>query len=246
MSIQQSKLHWDDLGNLDPCWAILSEPGRRYGGWDLTQFFATGQAEIAEVMRAADYFGLPTEKGWALDFGCGIGRLTNALASQFRRVVGIDISQSMIRQAECLNQQTNCEYLVNSSDSLPFSSAHFDLIYTAIVLQHMLKQDSIRQYISEFMRILKPGGLLVMQLPSHIPLRRRLQVRRRLYAWLRMVGISEQVLYNRFHLHPIPMNFLPESEVATIVASAGGRILEARPDQRAGPRITSRTYFVAK
>jgi SAM-dependent methyltransferase len=234
------------LGDLDPCWAILSEPGTRYGGWDLAKFFATGQAEIAAVMTLADRFALPKERHWALDFGCGIGRLTNALASRFGRVVGIDISESMIRRAAGLNQRVNCDFLVNTSESLPFGSARFDFIYTAIVLQHILRQETIRQYISEFVRVLKPGGLIVMQLPSHIPLRRRIQLRRRVYSWLRAAGISERLLYNRFRLHPIPMNFLPEHEVTSILVLSGARILEARPDQRAGPHILSRTYFATK
>lgn len=244
--MERSRLHWEDLGNLDPCWAILSEPGTRYGGWNLEKFFDTGKAEISDVMSAARSFGLPEQKDWALDFGCGVGRVTRPLASYFRHVVGVDISQTMVRQAGRMNQQANCEFIVNGSESLPFRSGQFDFIYTAIVLQHITKQEAIRQYIAEFMRILKPGGLLVMQLPSHIPLRRRLQARRRLYSWLRVAGVSERILYTRLRLHPIPMNFLPEADVTSIVNSAAGRILDARSDQRAGPHITSRTYFATK
>jgi len=85
-----------------------------------------------------------------------------------------------------------------------------------------------------------------MQLPSYVPLRRRLQARRRLYAWLRSAGIPERVLYDQLRLHPIPMNFLPEREVIATVAGAGGEVLRAVADQRAGPHITSRTYYVSR
>jgi len=246
MSLERSKAHWEDLGTLDPCWAILSEPGTKYGRWDLDTFFATGQKEIAEIMNTAKSFGLPQRQDWALDFGCGVGRLTRALTFHFRHAVGIDISQSMVRQAVRWNDHLPCTFVVNASESLPFMSEGFDFVYTAIVLQHVPTQDSIRRYISEFMRLLKRGGLLVMQLPSHIPLRRRLQASRRLYAWLREAGVSERVLYNRFGLHPIPMNFLPESNVSAIIRSGGGQIVEIRTDHRAGPHIHSRTYFATK
>ena len=244
-SLASSRVHWEDLGALDPCWAILSQPGTRYGGWDREKFFATGEEEISAVMNAAQQLELPRNFHRALDFGCGIGRLTRALASRFQQVVGLDISQSMIDQAIGLGLP-NCRFLVNDSSSLPFDADQFDFIYTAIVLQHVPSQKLIRRYIAEFVRTLKPGGLLVMQLPSYVPLRRRLQARRRLYAWLRSAGIPEHILYDQLGLHPIPMNFLPEREVTATVAGAEGKVLRTVADQRAGPHITSRTYYATR
>lgn len=85
-----------------------------------------------------------------------------------------------------------------------------------------------------------------MQLPRHVPLRRRLQARPRLYAWLRKAGISGDLLYNGFGLHPIAMKFLPETTVVSIVKAGGGRVLEIVGDKRAGPNIPSCTYYVTK
>jgi SAM-dependent methyltransferase len=246
MSLSQSKRHWEDMGELDPCWAILTEPGTKFGKWDLEEFFETGSHEISRLTSAAERLGLPKNHDWALDFGCGVGRLTRALAVQFKNVVGIDISQSMLRQAVALNPHPNCQFVLNDSDSLPFHSGQFDLIYTALVLQHVPAQESIRRYIAEFVRVLKTGGLLVMQVPNHVPLRRRLQARPRLYAWLRSAGLSEQLLYKRLGLHPIPMNFLPESDVVSTINSGGGTTLQIVVDQRAGPHIHDRTYYASK
>lgn len=246
MSLSRSKKHWEDMGDLDPYWAILTEPGTKYGKWNLEKFFETGSYEISYLTSAAEKLGLPKQHDWALDFGCGVGRLTRALAPLFQNVVGIDISQSMIRRAVALNPHTNCRFLLNDSDSLPFPSGQFDLIYTALVLQHVPAQQSIRRYIAEFVRVLKTGGLLVMQLPNHVPLRRRLQARPRIYGWLRSAGLSEQLLYRRLGLHPIPMNFLPESDVISIIESGGGTTLRIVPDHRAGPHISDRLYYASK
>lgn len=246
MSLSRSKKHWEDMGDLDPCWAILTEPGTKYGKWDLEKFFETGSYEISRLTSAAEKLGLPKQHDWALDFGCGVGRLTRALALQFQNVVGIDISQSMLRRAVALNPHTNCQFLLNDSESLPFPSEQFDLIYTALVLQHVPAQESIRRYIAEFVRVLKTGGLLVMQLPNHVPLCSRLQARPRMYAWLRSAGLSEQLLYKRLGLHPIPMNFLPESDVVSIVESGGGKTVQILADHRTGPHIPDRTYYVSK
>ena len=246
MSLSRSKKHWEDMGDLDPCWAILSEPGTKHGRWDLKKFFETGTQEISELTRAAGGFGLPRHHDRALDFGCGVGRLTQALAPHFQDVVGIDISESMLRRARALNPPANCEFLLNGSDTLPFPPQWFDLIYTALVLQHVATQHSIRRYIAEFVRVLKTGGLLVMQLPNYIPLRRRLQARPRLYGWLRSAGLSEQLLYKKLGLHPIPMNFLPEEDVISIIESGGGTVLQVVADRRAGPHIPGRMYYASK
>jgi SAM-dependent methyltransferase len=246
VSLERSRTHWEDMGELDPCWAILTEPGTKHGNWDIEEFFETGRCEISGLMSVAERLGLPRQHDWALDFGCGVGRLTRALALHFQNVVGIDISQSMLRRAAALNPDTNCQFLLNDSETLPFPSRRFDLIYTALVLQHVPSQDSIRRYIAELVRVLKTGGLLVMQLPNDVPFRRRLQARPRLYAWLRAAGISERLLYGRLGLHPIPMRFLPESDVISIVESGGSRMLQTAADQRAGPHISSRTYYVTR
>ncbi len=234
------------MGDLDPYWSILTEPGTKHGNWDLEKFFETGADEISGLMSAAEKLDLPRQRQWALDFGCGVGRLTRALAPLFQNVVGIDISESMLRRAVALNPQKNCQFVHNDSDSLPFPSEKFDLIYTALVLQHVPSQESIRRYIAEFVRVLKVGGLLVMQVPNHVPLRRRVQARARIYSWLRSAGLSEQLLYKRLGLHPIPMNFLPESDVVSIIESGGATALQIVPDQRAGPHIAGRTYYVSK
>jgi SAM-dependent methyltransferase len=246
MSLDQSKKHWEDMGTLDPCWAILTEPGTKHGKWDLEKFFETGSQEISALTSAAEKLGLPKEHDWALDFGCGVGRLTRALSPLFQNVVGLDISQSMLDRAAELNSQSNCQFLLNDSDSLPFPAGQFDLIYTALVLQHVPTQESIRRYIAEFVRVLKPGGLLVMQIPHHVALRHRLQARPRLYGWLRSAGLSEQLLYRKLGLHPIPMNFLPENEVVSIIESGGGTALQIVADQRAGVHIPGRTYYATK
>jgi SAM-dependent methyltransferase len=234
------------MGDLDPCWAILTAPGTKFGKWDLEKFFETGSDEISFVTTAARKLGLPKQHDWALDFGCGVGRLTRALSRDFRNVVGIDISQSMIRQAVALNPQVNCQFLQNDSESLPFPSEQFDFIYSALVLQHVPSQGAIRRYIAEFVRVLTDGGLLVMQIPDYVPLRHRLQARPRLYSWLRSAGLSEQLLYRKLGLHPIPMNFLPESDVVSIIEAGGGTTLQITADQRAGPHISDRTYYASK
>ena len=247
-SLRRHQRDWEDLGDLDPCWAILAYPDRRFGRWDIDEFFRSGEAEIGRLSADMERLGYPVKRERALDFGCGVGRLTRALAPHFRRCYGVDVSAPMIAAARKLNTAyPNCEFVVNGDPDLRmFPSRHFDLIYSVLVLQHLPTRGAIAAYVSDFARILAPGGLLVCQIPSHIPLRRRLQPRRRLYGILRGLGVPPQVLYHRLGLFPMRMTSMPELDVLSLLTAAGARVLETRADAMASTAIESRTYFVTK
>src|SRR5687767_8439812 len=83
-AIERQGREWDELAELDPYWAICTAPDKRFGRWDREEFFATGEREVAEVLATAAELGLPRRHGAALDFGCGLGRLTRALAGRFQ------------------------------------------------------------------------------------------------------------------------------------------------------------------
>lgn len=159
--------NWDAFGKIDPLWAILTEPEKRWGGWDPVEFFGTGRQEIDRVMKYIDTLGVHVRRQRALDFGCGVGRLTQALCAYFDECAGLDIAPSMIEQARRFNRYGDrCSYFLNQRDDLSlFPDNHFDFILTVIVLQHMDPQ-YIRAYLAEFMRILAPGGLAYIHVPG--------------------------------------------------------------------------------
>lgn len=248
MSLRKHTQDWEELADLDPCWAILSCPSGRFGGWDVDEFFLTGEREIEGVMEHAVRLGYPALRESALDFGCGIGRLTRPLAKYFQQCYGVDISQRMIAKAKELNGSlSKSEFLVNSEEHLRvFSDGYFDMIYTNIVLQHIPKKSTIKSYISEFVRTLKEGGLLVFQLPSHIPFRNRFQPRRRVYALLRSLGLNKRLLYERLRLEPIRMNFIPEKEIVDLLKMSGARLLHVHAHSPMGTSFQSNIYYVTR
>lgn len=182
---------WESYAKDDPLWAILSAPGKTGGKWDLEEFFQTGLFEIAQLFQILSSNDIEFEQDSALDFGCGVGRLTQALARQFGSVCGVDISPTMIENAGKLNRhQENCSYCLNASlDLRLFEDNRFSLIYSSIVLQHM-PPDMARGYLAEFGRILKPGGLLVFQLPSRFQIEEGLPAN----AWVCAISAPEQKL----------------------------------------------------
>lgn len=246
MRIQRHRDDWEALAGLDPLWAILSDPTRQFGGWDLEHFFASGEREIARVLRHAAALGYPKHHERALDFGCGVGRLTRALSAYFTQCLGVDISERMVRQAGLLNAAyQGCAFAVNTGEHLATcNDAEFDFVYCSLVLQHLPDRRLVFGYISEFIRVLRPGGLLVFQLPCYISPRNRLQLRRRVYGALRAVRIPERMLYERLRLNPMRMTYVPEAQVVSYLQARGAQVVEV--SRSPGHAYDSATYYVAQ
>ena len=160
---------WETLAKTDPLWAILSLPSKKGRKWDVEEFFWEGRVEIDHVLGKVLNSGHTLSRGTALDFGCGVGRLTQPLADYFAHVVGVDISSTMIDLARQFNRRgARVEYRQNSVKNLGvFGDQTFDFVYSNIVLQHMHPQYAIG-YIKEFFRITKTDGFIVFQIPSHL------------------------------------------------------------------------------
>jgi SAM-dependent methyltransferase len=167
MSLKDLQHSWDQLGAKDAMWAVLTGPLAASRAWDRDAFFQTGVDEIAHALRRVQAVGADVRRGRALDFGCGVGRLSQALAGEFEQVDGVDLAPSMIRQARELNGfPDRCRYHRNDrADLAIFPSSTFDFIYTTITLQHMAPQYS-RRYIEEFFRVARPGAVVMFQIPA--------------------------------------------------------------------------------
>jgi SAM-dependent methyltransferase len=231
---------WEEMAAIDPLWAILSAPEKRFGKWQLEEFFRTGEEEISLLMEKAENLGLPQTRRRAIDFGCGVGRLTRALHARFSECHGVDISNSMLEIARQLNP--GCHFWQGSSLEF-FPAGYADFIYSSLVLQHQPDQSSVARIIRDMIRALAPGGLLVFQMPLHVPWRNRLQLRRRAYRVLRSLGLRHTFLYERLKLNPIRMIALPQAEVEDIVLCAGGFIVRLERNPQFDKEIESGTYY---
>ena len=242
--VRRQQREWEDLASVDPLWAILSDPERRGGRWQLDEFFATGEADVERALTVAAELGRPVRRDRALDFGCGVGRVTRALAGRFSEVVGVDISEQMVEQARRLNEQVrNAHFLVNGAPDLRvLPDASFDLVYSRIVLQHLRSRDDALRYVAEFLRVARRDGLVVFQLPAEIPARDRLHLRRRLWSLLRRLGVGADRLHT-WGLSPIRMIGVSEDGVRGFVSAHGAVVSRAEPDD-AVEGLASFQYYV--
>ena len=159
---------WNRLGAEDPLWAILSEEQQQNNAWNVNTFFARGRLDAQVAMHLLDALEVRVEAGAFLDFGCGVGRVSQHLCEHFATGVGVDVAQPMIDLARDFNRfGARMQYHHNDASDLGLlDDASFDLVYSGIVLQH-IPEDAAKQYLREFVRVLRPGGVALFQLPSH-------------------------------------------------------------------------------
>jgi len=244
-TLEVTRDEWQDLAELDPLYAVLTHPGSRGGAWDVERFFATGESFVQRLIGRAAELGLPRQRRLALDFGCGVGRLTRALAGHFEHCIGIDVSPRMVELARSLNAHLpDCSFLVNQWPHLEaIASESCDLVLCKAVLQHLPGIELKRDYLVEMVRVCRPGGLVAVQVPGRLPLRRRLGVAPRLYAALRRLGVPPGVLYHHLGLTPIRMSAMPRAEVLAAVAEAGGSV---RAVDRPAVDPGDETYYLTR
>lgn len=97
--------------------------------------------------------------GRALVDGCGVGMYLHHMSDQFTEVVGLDIEFERLQEAQTLEKN-----VVNGAgEDLPFPTGSFDLVLSHEVLEHV--QDD-RAAIREIVRVLRPGGRLVLFCPN--------------------------------------------------------------------------------
>ncbi|MEZ5277400.1 MAG: methyltransferase domain-containing protein [Opitutaceae bacterium] len=243
--LESTRKSWERFASEDPLWAILTDPEKRNGGWDVEEFFRSGADAIdAEMQRLSRRLpDRPTHR--ALDFGCGVGRLTRGLAGHFREVVGVDISARMIELADSLNDTPDRVRFVHnpSADLTVFPDNHFDLVLTLITLQHMPPRNA-RRYLQEFVRVTRPGGALVIQATAR-RIRERVLTRRLRSRFLRSIEwINRKLMIDQSPR--MAMNMIPEHVVRRTLEQAGATLLEVAPDSDAGEKYLSLRYLAQK
>jgi len=237
MSLSTLQSHWDQLGKEDPFWAVLTDPSKRGGRWNPAEFFETGLVEIDGILDEIAAQNVPMNKGRALDFGCAVGRLSQAMARHFQEVHGVDISPSMLAHANRLNQHPDrCHYHLNAESNLKlFPDRYFDFVYSPITLQH-IEPKFEKLYLREFFRVLKPGGVAAFQVLAAV-------------GWRKYFPDVAASLYRRLRHGKeayISMFGLPPEEVRRIITGSGSRIVQERHKTTDSPRWESLRFITVR
>ena len=151
---------WEAWGSREPYFGVLSD--ERFLGKNLeanlNEFFASGEEFVTRILAKYENAFGPLPRGNALDYGCGVGRITLPLAQQFENVVGVDVSTSMLKEAE-QNAIRRGKHGVRFDPLGAFlnSGESYDFVNTYIVLQHIPVRRGMK-LIDTLIQRVRPGG----------------------------------------------------------------------------------------
>ena len=246
IELDDVKDKWERLGSADPFWAVLAREGTEHGGWDIDSFYAEGERDVRMFLAEAEALRVTPSLGDALDFGCGVGRLSRALADRFDRVTGVDISAPMIDQANrfVAAERANCNFVLSVDPALPFATASFDFVLSNIVLQHMPPALAMG-YVREFVRVLRAGGVAIFQQPGKCIWRSDKAVVGEVINRL-SPSLRERIYRRRRARNPrnFPMHTIPRNKMLTFIERNGGQVVACVEDGCAGPNWRSFHYIV--
>lgn len=230
------KAAWEHLGDEKAHYSVLSNedflPDKLDGSIDT--FWGSGGVEAAQAIRALDLYGSnqPANKV-CVEYGCGVGRVTVNLAKSFKSVHAYDISRNHLNLARARANEVGATNITFHECANDFRVAMepCDFFYSVIVLQH-----NPPPVIAELIRIaltaLKPGGIAMFQVPTHI-----IGYQFSLKQWL-----------ETDHALDMQMHCVPQEAIFQIISATGCRLLGLREDGCTGARdqIVSNTFFCRK
>ncbi len=211
---------WRELGATRPWFGVVSLPqfeGAALAEADLQAFYAAGEADVGHLAGLiAQHTGEPLHAARALDFGCGVGRMTGAMTAFADQVTGVDVSPAMLDAAR---QQVGGR--ATFTDALP--PGPFDWINAFMVFQHIPSGRGL-SLLDQLLDRLAPGGVTSLQFTvgradalkarSRFGLtparydggwRHRLQFRRAPRGSVLMFDYDLTELYERFRAHDVAL-----------------------------------------
>lgn len=159
-SVADSYDDWTNDGILEFYWGEHIHLGH-YGSPPRKKDFRKAKSDfVHEMARWGGLEQLPSGTT-VLDVGCGIGGSSRMLARDYGfAVTGITISPQQVRRAqELTSPEVNAHFLVDDALALSFPDASFDVVWSIEAGPHMPDK---AQFARELLRVLKPGGILVV------------------------------------------------------------------------------------
>lgn len=241
--------YWAEQGNTNPWWAVLTgmDHGKEPTLEAQLEFYRSGVREVNEMKLLFQNFGLldPTTvgKGRALDLGCGLGRMSNALASfGFQETICVDQAQSFLDEAQrslaalagqgavLANVTGRVRFVQSAPDLLcAVEPGSVDFVHSVITLQHMKPMLQVA-YIEQLCDTLRVGASGYFQMPVKLTNGQSVAA----HCELAAEGGGME------------MHYTPKSEIIRHLHSRGCRVLMASEKDRIGPIGTSMQFVFDK
>ncbi|MEQ9068891.1 MAG: methyltransferase domain-containing protein, partial [Gimesia chilikensis] len=159
-TVANSYDQWTQDGILEFYWGEHIHLGHYGSPPQRKDFLQAKEDFVHEMVRWGGLDKLPPDTT-VLDVGCGIGGSCRILARDFGfSGTGVTISPQQVQRAQELTPAgLDAKFMVNDALALSFPDASFDVVWSIEAGPHMPDK---RKYAQEMMRVLKPGGTLVV------------------------------------------------------------------------------------
>ena len=132
-----------------------------------------------------------------LEVACGTGHITKLVSDMGRYIIACDLTPEMMEQAEkAVATNNNVSFIRANAFALPFGSNKIDVIISTRFL-HLFPFDMQKQILTEFYRVLRPGGELIVDFDNFYQ-RWFYAVPYLLYNLAKYRRIAPDTHYNRF------------------------------------------------
>ncbi len=166
---------WDRRAREDPFYFVDNR--LEYGRPEEERFWASGESDLETLLGIASVRLARADS--VVEIGCGIGRLTRAIAARARDVRAVDVSPEMLALARRHNADlANVEWLLGDGSSLEgIADSSADACISHVTLQHIPDPEISLNYVREMGRALRPGGWAVFQFSNDPAVHRRQRAR---------------------------------------------------------------------
>ncbi len=156
--LEASRQFWDEKARENPYWYVSS--AGPYDGRNLAEFWASGPKIWNDLKSSSGYE--PRGSDTVIEIGCGVGRLTRAIAPEVGRVFAFDLSAEMLAIARTSVEAANASFHRAETPALAeIADGSADAFVAYCVFQHLPDLDVLREYLNTAARVLKPGGRLI-------------------------------------------------------------------------------------
>ncbi|MFA7280410.1 MAG: methyltransferase domain-containing protein [Sterolibacterium sp.] len=228
---------WHHLGGTEPHWSVLTKDSYFQENFQMNRepFYASGETEL-KMFDATLARAQVSAQSWTrcLELGCGVGRVTAALATRFEEVIAVDISAAHLSVAEeHLRSEGVNNVRLQHLDSIDAIAGlgEFDVLYSRIVLQHN-PPPVVARLLGDLLVQLRPGGIAFFQVPTY------------------KAGYRFQIdeYLSKQNSTDMEMHYFPQAALLELINRKGCRLLEIREDDSNGLSLTaiSNTVLVIK
>lgn len=214
---------WKAFGRDDPYFGVSAQ--REFRRENLSaagfkKFFQSGETGTAELLSSIERAGITLRLGRALDFGCGVGRMITPMATRFKEVIGVDVSEHMLAEAA---RNASHRQLENVAFFTDIPNMEFDLVYSVLVFQHINSTRGADIILNCWSRIAR-GGLLAVQVPTRFNGHRAIWWLRKLRDILPILQVPYNVLSgSRWNKPGVQMNLYDLNSLAANLLERGAK-----------------------